>query len=131
MNHETPALGVYIHIPFCRTRCPYCDFVSNAIHGDVPQNFVNSLCEEIHTYSGPTATASIFLGGGTPSLLTPFDLEKIFEALHAKFSFSDSEITLEANPDDVTFMLAQAWRDIGINRVSLGVQSFDDCTLQD
>lgn len=130
MTHEMPARGVYIHIPFCRTRCPYCDFVSNAIPGAVPSEFISALCEEIHNYAGPTAISSIFFGGGTPSLLNLADLEKIFQALLSVFNVSSSEITLEANPDDVSAELARGWRAIGFNRVSLGVQSFDDATLQ-
>ena len=66
----TPGIGIYIHIPFCRTRCPYCDFVSNAIPEAVPPVFIESLCEEIRRYDGPKDVASIFLGGGTLSLLS-------------------------------------------------------------
>ena len=130
MNDEASCLGVYIHIPFCRTRCPYCDFVSNAIPGIVPLEFVNALCGEIRSYSGPKDIASIFVGGGTPSLLTSSDLEKIFDALLSVFNFHVPEITLEANPDDINSALVREWRVLGINRVSLGVQSLDTSTLR-
>ncbi len=126
------SLGLYIHIPYCRTRCPYCDFVSCPIDGDVPQTFVDVLCREISGCEGPGAAQTIFFGGGTPSLLRPSALEQILAALHRRFRFATAhpETTLEANPDDVTPALADAWRALGINRVSLGVQSFDDGVLR-
>jgi oxygen-independent coproporphyrinogen-3 oxidase len=122
-------IGVYIHIPFCRTRCPYCDFVSEAIAGDAPQTYVDTLCREIASFAGPAEAGSVFFGGGTPSLLTPQQLEQTMEAVRRRFTWLDPEITLEANPDDVTEGLAAAWREAGISRVSLGVQSFHDDTL--
>ncbi len=123
-------IGVYLHIPFCRTRCPYCDFVSNAIPGHIPDTFINALIDEIASFEGPNNAASFFFGGGTPSLLTPDQLNSILGALHKRFDDSRlCEITIEANPDDVTSELADAWRQSGINRVSLGVQSFDDAVL--
>lgn len=126
----TPGIGIYIHIPFCRTRCPYCDFVSNAIPEAVPPVFIESLFEEIRRYDGPKDVVSIFLGGGTPSLLSPRDLEQLFNLLSNTFAFQNPEITLEANPDDVTPELAQCWMANHVNRVSLGIQSFDDCALR-
>ncbi len=127
-------IGVYLHIPFCRTRCLYCDFASNAIPGHIPDSFINALIDEIASFDGPDAAASFFLGGGTPSLLTPDQLASILDALRNRFNcINDSrlcEITIEANPDDVTSELADAWRQSGINRVSLGVQSFDDAVLE-
>jgi len=123
--------GIYLHIPFCRSRCPYCDFVSNAIDGPVPNEFVEALCREITTCRGPARAATVFLGGGTPSLLRPTSLERIFEALRSRFEFADNvEITIEANPDDISLELVSAWKAIGITRVSLGVQSFDDAVLR-
>ncbi len=126
----TPGIGIYIHIPFCRTRCPYCDFVSNAIPEAVPPVFIESLCEEIRRYDGPKDVASIFLGGGTPSLLSPRDLEQLFNLLSNIFAFQSPEITLEANPDDVTPELAQCWMANHVNRVSLGIQSFEADVLR-
>ena len=128
-SHSTGGVGVYIHIPFCRTRCPYCDFVSNAIPGEVPPEFVAALCTEINHYSGACEVTSIFFGGGTPSLLSSGDLDRIFNALADRFIFLNPEITLEANTDDVSPALVRQWQQQGINRISLGVQSFDNATL--
>jgi len=130
MSRETPTVDVYIHIPFCRARCPYCDFVSNAIPGRIPPGFITALCEEIYHYSGIVDAASVFIGGGTPSLLSLNDLDLIFQALTSVFVFQEPEITLEANPDDVSAGLVRGWQACGINRISLGVQSFGDETLR-
>jgi len=129
---STPAreIGVYIHIPYCKTLCPYCDFVKERTSALVPDAFTAGLISEIQNFGGPTDCISVFLGGGTPSLLPPQSLEKILDALRGKFSFCDAEITIEANPDDISLELAQAWRSMGVNRVSMGVQSFDDRVLR-
>jgi oxygen-independent coproporphyrinogen-3 oxidase len=123
-------MGIYVHIPFCRTICPYCDFVRSAITGSVPESYIDALLQEIEACEGSTAANSIFFGGGTPSLLTPEALARILDALHKRFDLTNAEITLEANPDDVTADLVATWRDAGINRVSLGVQSFHEATLE-
>lgn len=122
--------GVYLHIPYCRTLCPYCDFVKERRHGPVPDVFVDAICQEIAAYEGPRRADSVFFGGGTPSLLRPESLERILGALDRTFALTAAEITLEANPDDVTPELARAWKALGVNRVSLGVQSFDEDTLR-
>jgi oxygen-independent coproporphyrinogen III oxidase len=121
---------IYIHIPFCRTRCPYCDFVSQAIPGAVPEEYVQTLCGEIEAFEGPSAAESVFYGGGTPSLLSTDQAERILTALHRRFRLDAPEITIEANPDDVTAALVGDWARLGINRVSLGVQHFDDAILR-
>lgn len=123
-------VGIYIHIPYCRVLCPYCDFVKKRTSGDVPDTFVESLCAEIEAYTGPTAAASVFMGGGTPSLLSPAGMEKIFETLHSVFNFVTPEVTIEVNPDDVTATSLAVWQGVGVNRLSLGVQSFDDAVLK-
>jgi len=123
-------IGLYIHIPFCRTRCPYCDFASEAIPGAVPAAFVEALCREIGAFDGPDDAATVFIGGGTPSLLRVAELERILAAVTERFRLADPEITIEANPDDVGPALVDGWRALGINRVSLGVQSFDDAVLR-
>ena len=130
MSDEPRPFGVYIHIPFCRSRCPYCDFVSQAIPDAPPDAFVRALVEEIRAFEGPRKSTSVFLGGGTPSLLTATQLETILEAIRSGMSLEGAEITLEANPDDVTSERARTWGALGINRISLGVQSFDDQVLQ-
>jgi putative oxygen-independent coproporphyrinogen III oxidase len=123
------SLGVYIHIPFCRTLCPYCDFVRTPLAGEVPEGFIEALCAEIRAFEGPCDADSVYFGGGTPSLLSPSDLESLLLAAGERFSFRGAEVSIEANPDDVTRELADAWRALGVNRVSLGVQSFSDPTL--
>ncbi|GMV91282.1 MAG: coproporphyrinogen III oxidase [Candidatus Hydrogenedentota bacterium] len=123
--------GLYIHIPYCRTICPYCDFVKRPTKGNVPESFINALCDEMARYEGDTDVESVFFGGGTPSLVAPASLERIFDTMRRKFSLTgEAEITLEANPDDVTQDLIVAWRDLGVNRISMGVQSFDEEALR-
>ncbi len=126
---SSKSLGTYIHIPYCRTLCPYCDFVRTPVDGAVPETYAAALLHEIGRFHWPGKAGSLFLGGGTPSLLTPAQLEHIFNTLRPNLE-PHAEVTLEANPDDVTKDLAQTWRDVGVNRVSLGVQSFDDDVLR-
>lgn len=123
-------IGIYIHIPYCRTLCPYCDFVKKRTSGEVPEAFADALCREIEAYEGPRVAASVFFGGGTPSLLSPASLAKIMRTIGQQFTLNEAETTLEANPDDVTDAKAVMWRECGVNRVSLGVQSFDDRVLR-
>ena len=112
-------IGIYIHIPYCRTLCPYCDFVKQRLRGNVPDPFVDALCREIRAYEGPRDAGSVFFGGGTPSMLAPHSLERILNTLADSFRLHAPEITLEANPDDVTHDLVRAWRASGVNRISL------------
>ncbi len=131
MSPEPSTFGVYIHIPFCRTRCPYCDFVSTPLAaGAPPPAFVDALCREIRQFEGPRRVTSVFIGGGTPSLLSPDNLEQLFTAVLDTFQLCDPEITLEANPDDVTSALVRAWRSLGVNRISVGAQSFNNAALR-
>lgn len=122
--------GVYIHIAYCRTICPYCDFVRERTSEHVPEVYVDALCREIEAFEGPDAAGSVFFGGGTPSLLKPESLFRILETVNRRFRLEDPEITIEANPDDVASDRAHCWRDVGVNRISLGVQSFDDRVLR-
>lgn len=128
--YNTVMLGIYIHIPYCKTLCPYCDFVKERTRTGVPMPFVEALCTEIAAFEGPDAAGSVFLGGGTPSLLSREGLARVMEALAARFVLDGAEITLEANPDDVTAALVADWKALGINRVSLGVQSFSEPVLR-
>jgi putative oxygen-independent coproporphyrinogen III oxidase len=123
-------IGIYIHVPYCRTLCPYCDFVKQRTSGDAPDVFVEAVCGEIAAYGEPLDAATLFLGGGTPSLLRAESLGRILNAVADRFAFTWDEVTIEANPDDITSDLVEAWRALGINRVSLGVQSFDDEALR-
>ncbi len=127
-------LELYIHIPFCAKKCGYCDFLSTTAPVSVQKRYVEQLIEEIGCqsahYPGYTVT-SVFLGGGTPSLLEPNQVLDIMNAVKGHFPITeDAEVTIEANPGTVTVEKLEAWRDGGINRVSIGLQSSDDRELK-
>jgi oxygen-independent coproporphyrinogen-3 oxidase len=127
--------GIYIHIPFCRSRCSYCDFATGAYESALAERYVSALVEELAAFrlpEGATAGAdTIYFGGGTPSLLTPAQLARILEAAHRSFHVEgDAELTLEMNPGTVTPDILEAFRRSGINRASFGVQTFDDRELR-
>ncbi|MBI1319967.1 MAG: radical SAM family heme chaperone HemW [Candidatus Hydrogenedens sp.] len=124
-------LAIYVHIPFCKTLCPYCDFVKQRTAAGNRDAFTAAVTREILGFAGPREACSVFFGGGTPSQLEPAQLAAVTGALRERFDFApEAEWTLEANPDDVTDDAARGWLDAGINRVSLGVQSLDDQTLR-
>lgn len=122
--------GLYVHVPFCKTKCPYCDFYSKPSLSLVPE-WIDALREEALFYRDRFAQFdTVYLGGGTPSLLSEKELDLLLHHLRSTFSISSrSEFTLEANPDDVTAEKLSAYRTLGINRLSLGVQSFHDQEL--
>ncbi|MBW1800396.1 MAG: radical SAM family heme chaperone HemW [Deltaproteobacteria bacterium] len=128
-NPENP--GLYVHVPFCRTKCPYCDFCSVTTLSRVPE-WREALLQEILLYRDRyRAFDSLYLGGGTPSVLGLHDLETLFESLFRYFTFlPDAEITIEANPDDVTPEKLDLLNSLGVTRISLGVQSFDSGDLE-
>lgn len=123
--------GLYIHIPFCRSRCSYCDFATGIYQGELAERYVRALIKEIA--ASPHAkhvVDTIYFGGGTPSLLTPSQLERILAALRDRFDVDrNSEITVEMNPGTVTRDQLRAFRDLGVNRASFGAQTFDDTEL--
>jgi oxygen-independent coproporphyrinogen III oxidase len=148
-------LGVYIQVPFCQTKCTYCNFHTGVISAEKYKPYAAAVCREIATSASPPDVAqlrnatvdSVYFGGGTPSLLKPSLLTEILDSLRSKFVLASSvalppmsvaderpatpaEITLEADPETVTAEKASAWRLVGFNRISLGVQSFDDGELQ-
>ncbi len=125
-----PGFGIYLHVPYCRVVCPYCNFVKRSSRGEDFQRFVAALTLEIERFEGPDEASTIFFGGGTPSLLEPALLECVLEALHKRFQIHESETTLEANPEDIDAGRLKAWHALGINRVSIGVQSLDDDVLR-
>lgn len=155
--------GIYIHIPFCRSRCSYCDFATDVFKNEeTVERYVSALVKEINAFTGsadgssvrtqgvqetrslplPVLTSlpvehnaseadTIYFGGGTPSLLTPQQLEKILRAVHGKFSLlPNSELTMEMNPATVTVETLKDYRSLGINRASFGAQTFDDTELK-
>lgn len=125
--------GIYIHIPFCKQACSYCDFYF-LTRGELRQPFVDALVSEIESYRSSTFTKetvrTIYMGGGTPSLLNQQQLESIFEALHEVFDINAVEITMELNPDDVTPDYLSMIQNLGVNRASMGIQSFDKKLLE-
>lgn len=124
--------SIYIHIPFCKQACTYCDF-HFSVHSKYRARFINALCREIALRKDylDSPIETLYFGGGTPSLLTPFQLELIFEAIQRYFTLeSDAEITLEANPDDLSLAHLKFFKTFGINRLSIGVQSFEDRILR-
>jgi oxygen-independent coproporphyrinogen-3 oxidase len=130
-------MHLYLHVPFCARRCSYCDFAI-AVRRDVPSDaYADLVLREWAEWQSHPAWArsprveTIYFGGGTPSLLEPAALGRVVEQIWTDRGIeSGAEITLEANPDDVTPAAATAWRAAGINRVSLGVQSFDPAVLR-
>ena len=127
------ARHVYVHVPFCARRCSYCDFAI-AVRRTVPvDDFVEALDRELVLRFGDRREEvdTIYLGGGTPSRLGPAGVRRVLDLVRSRFMpVPGAEITIEANPDDVSREDALAWRDTGITRVSLGVQSFDDQVLR-
>ena len=127
--------GVYVHWPFCASKCPYCDFNSHVRAGGVDQErYLAAFRREIHATrerTGPRLVSSIFFGGGTPSLMTPATVAGILDEISRNWHIDrNAEITLEANPSSVEADRFRGYRDIGINRVSLGVQALNDPSLK-
>ena len=129
-----PKAGIYIHIPFCRAKCIYCNFYSVAEKEELLPTFVNALVQEIRSCSVDTSSwniETVFVGGGTPNLLTPSQLEAILQALHKQFNISRvKEITLEVNPGTATTDALADYHTLGINRLSIGVQSLEPAFLR-
>jgi oxygen-independent coproporphyrinogen-3 oxidase len=127
--------GIYIHIPFCRSRCSYCDFATGAYDGPLAERYVRAVAAEIMAFDQAPQTLrevdTIYFGGGTPSLLSPAQVERILEAAHARFRLSrGAEITMEMNPGTLTEDVLRAYRGLGVNRASFGAQTFDDHELR-
>ncbi|MBA7656847.1 MAG: radical SAM family heme chaperone HemW [Calditrichaeota bacterium] len=129
-----PTAGIYIHVPFCRAKCLYCDFYSLADRDDAVDRFVGCIAEEIHRAASRVRDwrfDTLYIGGGTPSLLTPRHLERIVTALQQVLGTSRIvEFTLEANPGEAPEEKLRAFRDLGVNRLSLGFQSLDPGLLK-
>lgn len=125
--------GIYIHIPFCKKLCHYCDFY-HVIYNEQDHDFVDTLLNEIQLrkdYLGKETISSVYFGGGTPSVLPVKDLEKILAELRNSFSIQNiCEITVELNPDDISVAYLKTLKENGINRISLGVQSWCDNYLK-
>ncbi|WP_298235827.1 radical SAM family heme chaperone HemW [uncultured Azohydromonas sp.] len=129
------SLGLYLHFPWCVRKCPYCDFNSHALRDELPEDrYIDTLLADVAAQAPRVAgrqVTSLFLGGGTPSLFGPASLARLFAGLRRHLDIaSDAEVTLEANPATVERGRFAEYRDAGINRVSLGAQSFNDETLK-
>ncbi len=125
--------GIYIHIPFCKQACHYCDFhFSTSLQHRGPM--VEALCQELllrPLYLAGGHVQTVYLGGGTPSLLTSAELASLLETIHTHYRVQHPcEVTLEANPDDITPAHVHRWKQLGINRLSIGVQTFQEPLLQ-
>jgi len=125
--------GIYIHIPFCRQACNYCNF-HFSVSLKNKEILLNALIKEIETQSNfikDEVIETIYIGGGTPSLLNEYELEIIFNALRKRFLIKENaEITLEANPDDVNETILKIWKKNAVNRLSVGLQSFNEAELK-
>ncbi|NNM83585.1 MAG: oxygen-independent coproporphyrinogen III oxidase-like protein [Burkholderiales bacterium] len=126
-----PPLSLYIHIPWCARKCPYCDFNSHEAKGEIDEKaYVDALTLDLESFLPEIwgrPVRSVFFGGGTPSLLSPASIERILVRVRERVRLdADAEITLEANPGTMDSGRFPAFRDAGINRISLGIQSFDD-----
>jgi oxygen-independent coproporphyrinogen-3 oxidase len=133
--HAADGFGVYVHWPFCLSKCPYCDFNSHVRHVAIDQQrFANALAREIESTAARTpgrTVKSIFLGGGTPSLMEPATVGAILDAIGKHWTVaSDVEVSLEANPTSVEATRFAGYRAAGVNRVSLGVQALNDADLK-
>ena len=133
---EREAFGVYVHWPFCLSKCPYCDFNSHVRHAAIDEDrFARAFSREIETTAARTGkrdVTSIFLGGGTPSLMRPETVGAVLEAIGKQWHVADDvEVTLEANPTSVEATRFAGYRAAGVNRVSLGVQALSDSSLKE
>lgn len=134
MSKSNIPLSLYVHVPWCVRKCPYCDFNSHQVRDEIPQQrYVDTLIEDLRSeamLADDRPIHSIFIGGGTPSLFTPEAYQQILGAVRDQFELAPSaEVTLEANPGTFERERFQGYREAGINRVSIGVQSFNNDSL--
>jgi coproporphyrinogen III oxidase-like Fe-S oxidoreductase len=135
MRSSEPGFGIYVHWPFCKAKCPYCDFNSHVRHEPIDTlSFADALARELAWFAARTGrreVESIFFGGGTPSLMPPQAVGHVLDAIARLWPVSsDAEITLEANPTSVEAENFVGYRAAGVNRVSVGVQALDETHLK-
>ncbi|HKW89917.1 MAG TPA: radical SAM family heme chaperone HemW [Candidatus Acidoferrales bacterium] len=125
-------LGIYIQVPFCQAKCTYCNFHTGVFAKTLYTPYAAAVCREIRETRDlrEFTVDTVYLGGGTPSLLAPEDLARVLEAVRAQFRCDWKEVTLEADPETIAPAKARAWREAGIDRISMGVQSFADEELR-
>lgn len=131
---QLPPLSLYVHLPWCVRKCPYCDFNSHALKGDIPADrYIQALMADLENdlpLVWGRSVHSVFFGGGTPSLFSAAQIDRLLKGIRSRLQLAPgAEITLEANPGTIEHDSFSAYRDAGINRVSLGVQSIDDAAL--
>jgi putative oxygen-independent coproporphyrinogen III oxidase len=121
-------VGIYVQVPFCQTKCTYCNFHTDVFSRSLYSPYVDAVCREIRqsrALPNPMAD-TVYIGGGTPSLLNPADVARILAAIRDVYGAAWEEVTLEADPETITPQNGRVWRDAGVNRISMGVQSFCD-----
>ena len=132
-NIKQQMAGIYIHIPFCKQRCSYCAFYSTTLY-NIREKYVDALCKELimrKEYANDETIETIYLGGGTPSTLTMEQLQRICDTIYATYPLSSTpEVTIECNPDDLTPEFLAQLKRLPFNRISMGVQSFNDTQLK-
>lgn len=132
-NFNRKMAGIYVHIPFCKQRCSYCAFYSTTLY-NIKDKYVDALCTELRersNYAGSEPIDTIYIGGGTPSTLTIEQLRKITDTIYATYTIANEpEVTIECNPDDLTPEFLSRLRSLPFNRISMGIQSFDDAQLK-
>ena len=133
MFSSNPPLGLYIHLPWCEQKCPYCDFNSHQAESIPERDYVDALLQDLETdlpLVWGRRIESIFIGGGTPSLFSAEAIERLFSGLRSLLNFAPSiEITMESNPGSADAANYRGYREAGVNRLSIGIQSFDDQQL--
>ncbi|MDX6694293.1 MAG: hypothetical protein QOF02_1896 [Blastocatellia bacterium] len=126
--------GIYIHIPFCRSRCSYCDFATGIYEGALAERYVAAVAREIASFKSAEQRAeidTIYFGGGTPSLLSPAQVERLLCAVKERFRLTtNAEVTMEMNPGTLTLDTLREYAQLGVNRASFGAQTFDDRELR-
>jgi oxygen-independent coproporphyrinogen-3 oxidase len=125
--------GVYLHIPFCRKRCTYCDFHFSTTFESYRSDLLAAIAKELDLRASEAygELQSVYFGGGTPSILSFGELEELFKHIHENYKLAtDCEITFEVNPEDISADNLRFWKDVGINRLSIGLQTFTDSDLQ-
>ena len=132
-RNRTKPVSLYLHFPFCERKCRYCDFLSGPASEEERDNYIDLLCREIRlrAFEVPGSVDTIFMGGGTPSIMTPAQLQALMNCLRETFQIlPDAEISMEVNPGTADGEKLRAFRESGVNRLSIGVQSFDDAELR-
>ena len=119
--------GIYIHIPFCKSKCPYCDFYSVCVSGHSTQEYTDAVCAALSYFGGTGPADTLYFGGGTPTVLSGVQLARMIDTARECFGLQEAEITVEANPADLSETFLEELQKAGVNRLSVGVQStFDE-----